>query len=246
MFVEQLRRAVETSPRAELPAVSQLLWRAYAAGHVTEGEAEELTALIETRKAVVQVDNINLKPRRLVGSRPRSSASMERRRRWAASGCLPPQIAARFTLAEQSVLAVIAAENRKRGDCRLTNKEIADVAGVSITTVKNALRAARALNLLSVEERRLNAFRNASNVVRITSPEWRAWLRLGGGGKSVPRSPTQLKIPASVQRNRLRTAEGQGVRTGAPKRDTEGHGRALGWHSLSEPLFERKAGRLAW
>jgi hypothetical protein len=118
---------------------------------------------------------------------------MERRRRWAASGGLPPALAARFTLAEQAVLSVIAAEHRKRGDCRLTHKEVADVAGVSPTTVKNALRAARVLNLISVEERRLTAFRNAPNIVRIVSPEWRAWLRLGGGGKSVPRSHTQLK-----------------------------------------------------
>src|SRR5215212_10267427 len=133
----------------------------------------------------------------------RSPVSMERRRRWAASGALPPALASRFTLAEQAVLAVIAAEHRKHGDCRLTNKEVADVAGVSITTVKNALRAARGLNLIAIEERRLEAFRNASNVVRIVSPEWRAWLRLGGGGKSVPRSPTQLKLSASVQRNGL-------------------------------------------
>jgi transcription initiation factor TFIIIB Brf1 subunit/transcription initiation factor TFIIB len=41
------------------------------------------------------------------------------------------------------VLGVIASENSKRGDCRLTNKEIVDVAGVSVTTVKNAMRAAR-------------------------------------------------------------------------------------------------------
>src|SRR5215212_1852971 len=31
---------------------------------------------------------------------------------------LPPALAARFTLAEQAVLAVVAAEHRKRGDCR--------------------------------------------------------------------------------------------------------------------------------
>src|SRR3954463_16198669 len=132
---------------------------------------------------------------------------MERRRRWAASGCLPPALAARFTLAEQAALAVVAAEHRRGGDCRLTNQEIADVAGVSLTTVKNALRAARGLNLISIEERRLTAFRNAPNVVRIVSPEWRAWLRLGGGGKSVPRSPTQLKKPALAQRNRGYSAE---------------------------------------
>src|SRR5215212_6565690 len=150
----------------------------------------------------------------------RSPVSMERRRRWAASGALPPALASRFTLAEQAVLAVIAAEHRKRDDCRLTNKEVADVAGVSITTVKNALRAARVLNLLTIEERRLTAFRNASNVVRVVDPSWHTWLRLGGGGKSVSRSPTQLKIPTLAQRNGLRAAEGQGARTGTAKRDS--------------------------
>ena len=142
MFVEQLRRAVEASPCAELPAVAALLWKAFAAGHVTEAEAQALSEAIEARRTLPAAQ----KPvQRRFGSRPRSDASMERRRRWAASGCLPPQIAARFTLAEQAVLAVVAAEHRKRGDCRLTNKEIGDVAGVSITTVKNALRAARAI-----------------------------------------------------------------------------------------------------
>src|SRR4051812_34493669 len=217
MFAEQLRRAVEASPRAELHTVSGLLWKAFAAGQVSEAEAQALSDLIEARRALPAPQ----KPaQRRFGSRPRSGASMERRRRWAAAGCLPPTIAARFTLAEQAVLALVAAEHRKRGDCRLTIKEIADVAGVSVTTVKNALRAARAINLLSVEERRLTAFRNASNVVRITSPEWRAWLRLGGGGKSVPRSPTQLKISALALRNRAWAAEGQGAERAAPWRNS--------------------------
>src|SRR5215204_7260020 len=217
MFVEQLRRAVASSSRAELPAVSALLWKAYAAGQVTEAEASALSEAIELKRALPAPQ----KPvQRRFGSRPKTPASLERRRRWAASGAMPPALASRFTLAEQAVLAVVAAEHRKRGDCRLTNKEIADVAGVSVTTVKNAMRAARGLNILTVEERRLTAFRNASNVVRIVSPEWRAWLRLGGGGKSVPRSHTQLKIPASAQRAGLRAAKEQGARTGAAKRDS--------------------------
>ena len=52
MFVEQLRRAVEASPRAELPAVSALLWKAYAAGHVTEAEASALSEAIELKRAL--------------------------------------------------------------------------------------------------------------------------------------------------------------------------------------------------
>src|SRR4051795_99811 len=133
MFHDQLRRAVEASPRVELARVAQLLWRAYGAGHITEAEASALSEAIEARRALPAPQ----KPaRRRLGSRPRSPASLERRRRWAASGCMPLQLAAKFTLAEQSVLAVIAAENRKRGDCRLTIREIADVAGVSPSTVK--------------------------------------------------------------------------------------------------------------
>jgi DNA-binding CsgD family transcriptional regulator len=208
MFVEQLRRAVEVSPRAELPAVSTLLWKAYAAGHVTEAEASALSEAIEVKRALPAPQ----KPaQRRFGSRP-TPASLERRRRWAASGAMPPALASRFTLAEQAVLALVAAEHRKRGDCRLTNKEIADVAGVSVSTVKNAMRAARALNLISIEERRLTAFRNAANVVRITSPEWRAWLRLGGGGKSVAPSHTSDKNQRSRASKLAWAAKGQEAR----------------------------------
>ena len=185
MFAEQLRRAAEASPRVELARVAQLLWKAYAAGQVSEAEAQALSDLIEARRTLPAPQ----KPvQRRLGSRPRSPASMERRRRWAASGCLPPALAARFTLAEQSALAVIAAENRKHGDCRLTNGELADVAGVSISTARNAIRVARMLGFISVAERRRTAFRNDSNIIRITDPSWRAWLRMGGV-KSPTRSP---------------------------------------------------------
>src|SRR4051812_1527892 len=107
MFADELRRAVEASPRGERAKVAGLLWRAYAAGQVSEAEASELSDLIESRRALPAAQ----KPlQRRLGSRPRSSASMERRRRWAASGALPPALAARFTLAETAVLAVVTAE----------------------------------------------------------------------------------------------------------------------------------------
>src|SRR5215210_1593480 len=107
MFAEQLRRAVEATPRVELARVAQLLWKAYAAGTVSEAQASELSGLIEARKVLP----VPQKPvQRRLGSRPRSPASLERRRRWAASGALPLALACRFTQAEQAVLAVIAAE----------------------------------------------------------------------------------------------------------------------------------------
>src|SRR3954470_5188202 len=186
MFVEQLRRAVEAAPRLELTKVSALLWRACAAGQVTEGEASALSEAIELRRALPAAQ----KPaRRLFGSRPRSGASMERRRRWASSGAMPPAIASRFTLAEQAVLGVVAAEVVRHGRCTLVLDHIAALAGVSRATVKRALREAQRLCLVRIEERRLSAWRNAPNVVTITSPEWSAWLRMrrkGVGFNSEP------------------------------------------------------------
>jgi hypothetical protein len=137
---------------------------------------------------------------------------MERRRRWAASGRLPPGLAARFTLAEQAVLALVAAEVARRGDCRLAIDNLAAVAGASRSTVKNAVREAVRLGLVTVEERQVTGWRNDTNIVRIVSREWTAWLRLartrdllsrsgssapatsarGGGVKSVTTTHTQV------------------------------------------------------
>ena len=69
MFVEQLRQAVEASPRVELAKVAGLLWRAYAAGQVSEDQASELSDLIERRRALPALQ----KPiQRRLGSRPRT------------------------------------------------------------------------------------------------------------------------------------------------------------------------------
>jgi GTP-sensing pleiotropic transcriptional regulator CodY len=72
---------------------------------------------------------------------------MERCRRWAASGRLPPGLAARFTLAEQAVLSLLAAESVRRKDCRLAVEHIAAIVGVCRSTVKNAVRKTRKLGL---------------------------------------------------------------------------------------------------
>src|SRR4051812_15326427 len=228
MFAEQLRRAVGASPRVELPAVSGLLWKAYAAGQVTEAQASELSDLIESRRALPAAP----KPvQRRLGSRPRSPASMERRRRWAASGCLPPALAARFTLAETAVLAVVSAEVRQHGACTLTVGHIAAVAGVCGQTVRNALRVAQRLGFVHVEQRRVSAWRNRPNRVTILSPEWTTWLRMarrGGASKFLEGSPTQEKNRAApAQRNRTLAAEGQGP------------GRATPYRGSGAPSFSR-------
>ena len=192
MHADELRRAIDDADRITLPAVTALLWRAYADGHLSDDEAEALSARIEARQVSAprppdrattasrdRPQDRQNRPRTAAGgSGPRTGASIARRRRWAASGRLPPALACRFTLAEQAALAVIAAEVAKRGDCRLAVGAVAALAGVSETSVRNAVREARHLGLLTVEERRLARYRNETNVVRIVSAEWSAWLRL--------------------------------------------------------------------
>src|SRR3954467_12777451 len=222
MFVDELRRAVEAAPRLELTKVSAVLWKAVAAGQVTEAEASALSETIEARRALPAAQ----KPaRRLFGSRPRSGASMERRRRWASSGWMPPPLAARFTLAEQAVLGVVAWASHSQGSCTLTIDHVAAMAGVSGTTVRKALREARLLGLLKVEERRLSAWRNLPNRVTILSPEWLAWLKLRARGvDKVWLSPRvqEDKKGRSAQRNRTWAAEGQGRVRAALRRDSHG------------------------
>jgi hypothetical protein len=181
MFADELRLAVESAARVELPAVSVQLWKAFGAGQVTEAEAEGLANLIEAKALQTVARPPSRKP---LGARPRTDASLERRRRWAASGRLPPKLASHFTTAEVAVLAVVAVEIAKGADCTLAISHIADLAGVGETSVRRALRAAQALGLITVEERRVSAFRNLTNVIRIVSLEWQAWIRLprSGGG----------------------------------------------------------------
>jgi predicted transcriptional regulator len=231
VFADEIRRAIEAATRLTLPQVTALLWRAYGEGKVTEAEAESLSGLIEARSltndgsrlrqtsnsretadrpVVVASQKLVSASRRGVGSRPRTDGSLERRRRWAASGRLPPGLAARFTLAEQAVLALVAAEAVRRKDCRLAVGHLAAIVGVAETTVRNAIREASRLGLVTVEERRVTGFRNDTNIVRIVSPEWVAWLRLarrapvsgsrsslaaeqtGGGCKSAQGTPTEV------------------------------------------------------
>ena len=222
MFVEQLRRAVEASPRCELTKVSALLWKAYAVGQVSEAEASALSEAIELRKALPATQ----KPaQRRFGSRPKTPASLERHRRWAAAGALPPALASRFTLAEQAVLAVVAGEHQKHGACTLPIGKVAALAGVSETTVRNAVREARRLGILQVEERRVSAWRNLPNRLTITSREWLSWLRMRGRG--VGANPCSPRVPESnketlVRRTRTWAAEGQGPLRAVPHRDSDG------------------------
>ena len=52
MFAEEIRRAVQATPRHRLAEISAAVWKSYAAGAIPEDEAQRLAELIEARKVV--------------------------------------------------------------------------------------------------------------------------------------------------------------------------------------------------
>src|SRR5206468_5123794 len=106
-------------------------------------------------------------------------------RHLAASGPMPPALACKFTVSELAVLRIIGDEVRQHGCCDRCIDEMAARAGVCRSMVKNAIRTAACLGLLTVEERRREGRRNLPNVVRIVSREWLQWLAKTIGVKKI-------------------------------------------------------------
>ena len=84
---------------------------------------------------------------------------------------------------------------------------------------------------MRIEERRLSAWRNAPNVVTITSPAWSAWLRMrrkGVGLNSEPPRIQENKKGPSARLNWTWAAEGQGHPAAGAQRRRSQSGRAQG------------------
>jgi hypothetical protein len=168
---------IEHAPLEHLDHVCSRLWRAYANGELSEDEAQSLAELARDRQRPKPPPK-PLPPRqaRRAPRSPDRQRSLERRRRLSAAGMMPPGLAAQFTVGERAVLYVIASEVKRRGQCDLYIDQIAAFAGVGRTTARNALRIAKRLGLILIDERRLSRRYNDANKITIISPEWRAWL----------------------------------------------------------------------
>lgn len=202
MFAHQLRAAVEAAPRTGLVELSAALWKGFAAGALSEAEAEELSGLIEARRRVPKSGEpplpgsgergakakFSLYPARRPQRPPARSVAIERRRRLAASGPMPPALACRFTTGELAVLRIVADEFRDRGSCTLCLDAIAARAGVSRSLAKAAIKQARRLGMVEVIERRRVGAKSLPNVVTVVDREWLAWIARGKaiGGRNQP------------------------------------------------------------
>lgn len=189
MLESQLSEAISTARNLNsLDNAARLTWRGHGEGLIDDSAAECLSAAIKARRDELK-GKTQPSPARRAISRPRPCRSPERaksiarRRGLAASGAVPGTIAANFTTGEIAALTVIARQCQRSRSCDWFMDRIAAVAGVSRTTVRNALRQAQQLGLISIQERRQTAWRSDSNVIRIVSAGWLAWLGLGGGCK---------------------------------------------------------------
>lgn len=219
-----LRSAIEAAHSdAHLVELSQAIWQGHAAGLLDDDGAQVLSEFVHARRTALRGPQAaqgrmpgrpSIFPRKRPQRSPDRAKSLERRRTLAASGPLPPALAARFTTGELAVLKVIADEVRARGVCELHVDAIAARAGVSASTARNARRTAERHGYLSVEERRRQGQRNDTNRITITDPSWQAWIKKGqrsegGGFKTL--KPTDKQIH-NTQKRRAQTHLQKGFR----------------------------------
>ncbi len=190
MFVDQMATAInEARTMTRLDDLSRAIWQGWGANAVTDDQAQELASLIHARKLIMrgEVKPVGIPqgrpsifpPRRLQRA-PIRSVAIARRRHLAASGPLPPSLACKFTVGELAALRIVADEVREKGHCDRTLGEISARAGISRTTAQNAMRAAAAMGLITVQERRREGQKNLPNVVRVVNREWQLWIKRGG------------------------------------------------------------------
>ena len=214
MFAVTLKTAIEeTRSLARLDEIARDVWRALGSGAVTEEAAGFLSEAIEDRRravrpidtlahrapSVARLANSIFPAKRRRPPCPDRAASIARRRTLAASGVMPPALASKFTVGELAALKIVSDEVRAQRQCELTIGEIAARAGVCDRTARNAIRAAASLGLVIIVERRRKGAKNLSNVVRVVSREWLAWIakrpalpRHPIGGKNVQATVTEV------------------------------------------------------
>jgi hypothetical protein len=181
-----------------LDEAAKLLWKGYGEGAIGEGEAEYLSNAIYRRRPVgrhiapghaSQVGRVNgrVVSRFVSRQRQRSpdrKASRDRRRTLGGSSALPDNLRHHYTEGQRAVLCIVAFEVKRHGVCDLAVEKIAALAGVGRTTVQTTMHEARRLGHLTIVERPRRGCKSLTNLVRVSSPEWNAWL---SRGPSAPR-----------------------------------------------------------
>lgn len=200
MLADQIGAVIHNCSLRDLDHIARKLWQAYGSGTISEPEAERLASALELRRGVRRAElprgmapvALSFVPRRPQRS-PDRVRSQLRRRQLAAAGPLPPALACMFTTGELAALAVIGAEVRQQGTCDRSIDELAARAGVSRSTVQRAIRQACIAGLVTKEERPRRGQKSQTNILRVVSREWSAWLKRAGRQPGQPHRVSILK-----------------------------------------------------
>jgi hypothetical protein len=174
----------------QLAAVARLIWERYGAGAVNDDDASYLASCIERRRPLsgrtstgkfATISRMNgrisrFMPRQRQRS-PDRKASRDRRRILGGSSALPDDLRQYYTEGQRAVLCIIAGEIKHKGICDLPIDKMAAVAGVCRTTVQTTLHEARRLGHIKITERPMPGRKHLPNLIEITSPKWRAWIK---------------------------------------------------------------------
>ena len=174
---------------AQMDALSRQVWQAHASAAVTDDEAQGLAEALHARRNAIRevltpvgipLGRVKLFPAKRLQRAPERSVAIERRRRLAFSGPMPPALGSRFTTGQLAVLRIVGDEVARNGACGLCIDAIAARAGVCRRLAQAAIRLAEGDGLLTIQERRHQGRKSDPNVIRIISREWLTWLRRGG------------------------------------------------------------------
>jgi hypothetical protein len=213
MTYAEMKEAIARALPAMLLALREQLYALNGAGLIDDRDAGELDDAIEAQRTAGRaapaaaplpapavplaavMERASIFPPRV---RPRISD-----RRVAYSGPLPPGLAERFTVGEIAALGIVADEIAAKGRCDRSVAEIAQRAGVCCRLVQRAIKEARLQGLLSVDERKQRGDKHLTNVIRVLSREWAAWLarrsKSRGVGESKFTPADTIRFPSSLK-----------------------------------------------
>jgi len=196
-----------------LDEAARLLWKGYDEGALSDGEATYLSNLIERRRPLgrrtapghaTQVGRVNgrvlsrFAPRQRQRS-PDRKASRDRRRRFGGSSALPDNLRRHYTEGQRAVLCVVAFEIKRKGVCDDPIDALAAKAGVGRTTVQTTLHEARRLGHITIIERPRRGEKNLTNLVRICSREWLAWVMRGPSARFIGSNPVKMVSTTKIK-----------------------------------------------
>lgn len=228
MLADQCRAALEAAPTVPvLDEAVKAVWRALAAGAITEAQAETLDLLATSKRALLAPKVTRggpvslgrslgtLFPKRRPQRSPNRPRSIARRRHLAASGPMPPALASRWTTGQLAVFRIITDEVREHGACRLTLGAIAARAGVCRSLAQDAIRQAERECLLSVHRERPPGQRSRPNVIRIICREWGSWIARGPKGGGSKKTDPTATIGDQSGTEHAKRSRGRGCRRAA-------------------------------